>query len=289
VIIDASHRAWIRATLALFILSTAAYVPYHLYYSPNGPRGGSWPGLAFAIVGTILMLYAAAIGVRRKLRSWQLGRATSWLKGHIWLGLLSYPLIWFHAGFRMGGALTIALMVLFTIVVVTGIHGLVVQHIVPRLITVQIPVETMYEQVGVYVARLHEEASRIVTEVCGPLPGAPAPTEGDKKAKKTEPLEGSEPLKQFYAGEVSKFLEDGRGRLAYVASRGAVFGHVKKLVPPTLHPTLAQLEGLCEERRELSTQVRLHHWLHGWLIIHLPAAAALVVLTAVHAVASLYY
>jgi hypothetical protein len=300
VLIDASHRGWIRLTVVLFIAATACYVPYHLHWSPVGPRGGSLPGLIYGGIGTFLMFFAGALGARRKLRAWNLGRATFWLKGHIWLGLLSYPLILFHAGFRVGGALTLALLVLFTVVVVTGIHGLVVQHIVPRLMTVQVNVETMYEQIATYVARLCEEAVRTVTEVCGALPEAEAKEkekekaqekdkEKHKPAKKVEPLEGSAPLKQFYLAEVGEFLKDGRGRLANVAIRSAVFSHIKMLVPPTLHATLAQLEELCEERRQLAMQVRLHHWMHGWLIVHLPAAAALLVLTVVHAVVSVYY
>src|SRR5688572_595030 len=101
------------------VVATACYVPYHLIWSqPTGPRGGSIPGLVYGGVGTFLMFFAGALGVRRKVRSWNLGRATFWLKGHIWLGLLSYPLILFHAGFRIGGALTLALLVLFTIVIV---------------------------------------------------------------------------------------------------------------------------------------------------------------------------
>jgi hypothetical protein len=295
VLIDATHRGWIRFTLFLMVVATAAYVPYHMQWSqPTGPRGGTLAGLIYGGVGTFLMFFAGALGVRRKVRSLNLGRATFWLKGHIWLGLLSYPLILFHAGFRIGGALTLALLILFTIVIITGIHGLVVQAIVPRLMTVQVNVETMYEQLGVYISRLGEEAARMVTEVCGPL--APEPENKDKKdekhakpAKKIEPLEGSEPLKQFYLAEMGAFLKDGRGRLGNVASRDAVFSSIKMLVPPSLHATLTQLEELCEERRQLAVQVRLHHWLHGWLIVHVPAAAALLVLSVVHAVVSLYY
>jgi hypothetical protein len=224
------------------------------------------------------------------VRALNLGRATTWLKGHIWLGLLSYPLIFFHAGFRAGGTLTIVLLVLFTIVIVSGVYGLVVQQLVPRLMTVQVTVETMYEQIATYIQRLREEAARMVSETCGALPGAEqAAAEKAPKAKKVEPIEGSEPLKQFYVTEIETFLGDGTGRLGNVGSRSAVFSHMKVLLPPTLHATLTQLEEICEERRQLAMQLRLHHWLHGWLIVHVPAAAALLALTAVHAVASLYY
>jgi hypothetical protein len=88
---------------------------------------------------------------------------------------------------------------------------------------------------------------------------------------------------------VASFLLGGRGRLSYAASRSAAFGEVKALLPPGLHASLTQLEEICEERRQLAVQVRLHHWLHGWLLVHLPAAAALVALTAVHAITALYY
>jgi hypothetical protein len=152
--------------------------------------------------------------------------------------------------------------------------------------TVQVQVETMYEQIPSYVKRLGEEATRAVSEVCGPVGEQPAT---DNKAKAKEPLEGSEPLKQFFLNEVVKYLASGEGRLGTLASRSAVFSHLKMLVPPTLHATLTQLEDLCEERRQLAVQVRLHHWLHGWLVVHLPAAAALLLLSVVHAVASLYY
>ena len=64
------------------------------------------------------------------------------------------------------------------------------------------------------------------------------------------------------------------------------------LLVPTgtaLHPTLHELEAICEERAQLSQQKRLHHWLHGWLLVHVPLSVALLVLGLAHAVLSLYY
>ena len=43
------------------------------------------------------------------------------------------------------------------------------------------------------------------------------------------------------------------------------------------------------ERRDLAVQRRLHHWLHGWLFVHVPLTAALLVLLAAHAVLALRY
>ena len=46
---------------------------------------------------------------------------------------------------------------------------------------------------------------------------------------------------------------------------------------------------MCEERRLLREQERMHFWLHSWLLVHVPLSAALLVLGAAHVVMSLYY
>ena len=110
-LIDASHRKWIVGCVVALAVSTAVYVPY-VRGALNGPSGGSLVGLTFGIVGSILMVFAGVLGARRKVPTWQIGRATFWMRGHIWLGLLSYPLILFHGGFGLGGPLTTVLMIL---------------------------------------------------------------------------------------------------------------------------------------------------------------------------------
>jgi hypothetical protein len=49
------------------------------------------------------------------------------------------------------------------------------------------------------------------------------------------------------------------------------------------------LESICEEARQLERQEKLHHLLHGWLLIHIPLSYALLLLSAVHAVMTLRY
>jgi len=39
----------------------------------------------------------------------------------------------------------------------------------------------------------------------------------------------------------------------------------------------------------LLRQERLHRWLHGWLLLHIPLSLALILLGAVHAVMALRY
>src|SRR2546427_3428336 len=170
-LLDGAQRRWLIGTALATVIATAVYVPYSASRL-NGPSGGSWPGLAFGVVGFALMIYAGALGARRKVPTWRVGRATTWMKGHLWLGLLSYVLILYHAGFAWGGTLTLVLMALFTIVIASGIYGVLLQQFMPRLMTERLPLETVYEQIDVIVAQLRAEADALVGSVVGSLPVA---------------------------------------------------------------------------------------------------------------------
>jgi len=142
--IDRTHRPWVIATVALAIVSTIAYIVYAVE-TPSGPRGGSAMGLTFGIVGYGLMLYAGLLGARKQVPTWRIGRAQTWMRGHLWLGLLSLLLILFHGGFAFRGPLTLVLMLLFFIVIGSGILGAAIQHYVPNFMTSRVPLETIYE------------------------------------------------------------------------------------------------------------------------------------------------
>src|SRR5262249_34930470 len=130
----------------------------------------------FGVAGFVLIVYAGLLGARRKVPTWRVGRATTWMKGHLWLGLLSYVLILYHAGFAWGGTLTFILMLVFTIVVATGIYGVVLRPLVPGVMTERLPLETVYEQIDTIVEQLRWEADGLVSSVVGLLPVAePAP------------------------------------------------------------------------------------------------------------------
>jgi hypothetical protein len=64
---------------------------------------------------------------------------------------------------------------------------------------------------------------------------------------------------------------------------------VRTLLPAAAHGTLADLEDICDEARQLRKQEQLHHWMHYWLLIHIPLSLALILLGAVHAVMALRY
>src|SRR4051812_21945033 len=98
----------------------------------SGPGGGTYTGLAYGILGFIIMTFCGLLGVRRSVRVWRLGRAETWLKAHIWLGLLTFPVILFHSGMRFGHQLSLWTMLVFLGVLISGIIGVIFQNILPR-------------------------------------------------------------------------------------------------------------------------------------------------------------
>src|SRR2546426_7467478 len=102
---------------------------------PQGRSGGSVVGIAFGIIGSAFMAFAGLLGARKKFPVWRLGPAQTWMRGHLWLGLLSLPLIVFHGAFRFGGSLSPALMGLLVIVIWSGVFRAGLPHYMPRMVT----------------------------------------------------------------------------------------------------------------------------------------------------------
>src|SRR5205085_4593855 len=105
--IDKTHRGWFCFTAIALALAVAAYVPYKLR---GHVSGGSTLGLIYGIAGFLPMLFAGLLSLRKKFPIWRIGRASTWMRGHLWLGILSFPLILLHGGFHFGGTLTRVLM-----------------------------------------------------------------------------------------------------------------------------------------------------------------------------------
>jgi hypothetical protein len=310
-LIDSSHRRWVGASVVIMIVATATYVPY-VRGALNGPSGGSGHGLVYGIVGFAFMIFAGLLGARRKVPTWRIGRGTLWMRAHIWLGLLSFPLILFHGGFRLGGPMTTVLMILLAIVWVSGIVGLFLQQTLPRLMLTRVPLETVYEQIDPVVLQLLAESDALVTAACGPLPIAPVQLPDDRRAgggsslgrpgqprssPRTRPVTlapvpENRALRETYLREIRPFLEPrpAASEVLGTSSRAAtLFRNLRTTLPVLLQDTVTELEALCDERRQLADQKRLHHVMHGWLLVHVPLSMALLLLGAVHAVVALRY
>lgn len=323
---DRTQRGWALASLGILAASVVVYLAYE-WNAPAGPRGGSAVGLTFGIVGFAFMIFAALLGARKRVPTWRLGRAQAWMRVHLWLGFLSLPLILFHGGFHFGGTLTCVLMWLLIITVGSGLFGAALQNYVPRMMTSDVPLETIYDEIGNVRKALRVEADGAMEALCGsmglqqkdaeerqraggftalrpiaatavPLRTSATVSAGTSAAVAAAPeilllsAQESASLKRFYLQEMRVFLEDPKRqgqRLSNAEKAKNAFAGLRTLMSAAAQSTVNDLEGICDEARQLLRQERLHRWLHGWLLVHIPLSLALIVLGAVHAVMALKY
>ena len=312
--IDKTQRGWTIASLAILAVFAAVYGAYAVQ-APEGPRGDSALGMGFGVIGFGFMIFAALLGARKRVPVWRIGRARGWMRGHLWLGLLSLPVILFHGGFHFGGTLTSVLMWLLIITVVSGLFGAALQHYLPRVMTAEVKLETIYDEIGNVRKLLREEADRGVEAICGSLGldnyakenvqraggfsaarTLAATSSGTAVAAAAETVVLSEeecaPLRTFYVDEMRPYLEEPKhrgARLSNADKARGVFSGLRTLMPPSAQATLQDLEDICDEARQLVRQEQLHRLLHGWLLVHIPLSLAVILLGAVHAVMALRY
>ena len=321
-IVDRRQSRWAVGTAVGSVAALSAYIVY-VALSPNGARGGTFMGLLFASLGTGIIVFECLLGLRKKYPASRLGRVKTWLMAHSWLGLASFLLILMHSGFRWGHGLAAVMMWMFAAIVASGIWGVALQNYIPRRMTELVTRETIFEQIPTVIRGLRTEADERVEFVTADLgleedemefvraggvkqyfdpaqkksaaEKVQAVVERRKAAPQIELEESArEALRAHYLQEIRLFLTDKPAAVSrkLFGSRervAAYFGHLRTIMPVAAHDLLKDLEDMCEERRQLGVQKKLHLWLHTWLMVHVPLSFALLALTAVHAVLSLRY
>jgi hypothetical protein len=286
-LIDKSHKRWAIISLAIGAIATVVYA-WASGRDANGARGGSATGLWFGILAAGLMIFTMLLSGLRKVPSWWwIGPRKSWLRGHIWLGALSGWMCLYHSGFHWGGPLERGLWAVLALTLASGVAGLVLQQFLPRLITARIPAESPAEQIPHLCSVLRRRADSLIDEICRQIEADP------RAALAVEKNEATAGLRRYYEEQVRPFLsEPYRRSFALAAPAGAqvLVATVRGVSRADgVQAPASELGELCEVRRQLGEQQRLHRWLHGWLLIHVPLSWVLLVLVLVHALWSLYY
>jgi len=298
-LIDRTHKPWAMASAAIVAVGAVAYVPYALRGVP--PGGGSIPGLIYGIAAFSAMVFVTLLSLRKKFPIWRIGRTTTWMRGHLWLGALTLPLVLMHSGFFFGHGLSSVMMWLFLAVYLSGLLGAWLQHTMPRRLLREVPMETIYEEIGHVRRQLVDEADGLVAEACGKLEIEVAVPAGAEAAGArglatvmrpgTVDADETAPLRDFYLKEMRPFLQAPslRHPLANEVSAAALFGKLRPLVGTGIQQAIVDLENVCEEERQLLRQERVHGLLHAWLIVHVPLSFAVMLLACVHAFMALKF
>lgn len=324
VLVIIGGKTWpqdLRWILAISASAVAAAGCYGWEWWAEGllPGGSSRTGLACGVAGGLIILFELLLWPRKRVRSWRLGSAQTWLRAHIWLGLLAVPLVLMHARLLLiGGWLNLALMATFLIVIASGVWGLCLQQFLPTMLLEQVPAETIYEQIDHVARQRCRDLEKLVGALCVGDPQTPhdhsheADDDGAEYAVVTgfraltgiqgkvletipvySPIPGTLPIRRCFFSEVRPYLLDGKGPgregLASAAAAAKRFAALGAESPPEAALLIEHLAQACDQRRQGDLQMRIHRWLHGWLLVHVPLSVSLAVLLAVHIPVALWY
>ncbi len=307
----------VAATAACTLLYLANFHPQHLPFAFRLPAifgetpplrntyGGTLLGLIFGSVAFLIFLFASALGIRKKRRLWKIGNVRFWLRAHIWLTVLTIPLVLFHCGFKLGGPLTSWLFILYSFVMVSGFVGIALQQFMPRLMKERLAREVIFEQIPHIRGKLFEAALELLRDVRAASKAEPERVEVGA-AKSSLAATGTAVVEEVVLEEdpsinvIGDFLEheclpylrstrSGKFQLADPKKATDLFRLLRVSVTSKWQPRVDEMEVWCEDRRLMDLQLRMHHWLHGWLFIHIPTSFALLIGTAWHAWVAVRY
>lgn len=270
---------WVRSPfwLRVFIIATLACV---LVYAVNlivsEVHPGNWWGISYGTAATILMVGAGMFGLRRRsmkrAANKSVGKSRDWLQFHLYAGTLAAVLVLMHGGFTLpSGPLNWWLWGLTLWVTVSGLAGVVIQRVVPRMLASGLTTEVVYERIPELVAQIREGAEKLV-ETC------------------------TDPVRDFYRKNLAPALAIPQPRAIYyvditggIQSRTRQFDYLRQVLSAEEREKLDRLETMYRTKLEMDAHFTLQRVLRVWLYTHVPLSLVLLVLIAIHLYVVWYY
>jgi hypothetical protein len=257
------------AALLTVLLVTMAYAAV-VWWQGGLPAASDWFGHSLGAIGLLLMLMTETLySLRKRSLSARWGRPASWLKFHIFTGIVGPYLAFLHTAWKFEGLAGVVLL-LTIIVAMSGFIGRYIYTAVPRTVE-----------------------GAIIEE--------------NELAKQIEALEAE--LNTWLSGQSQNLwaLAKWMGNIQSSANAaGLVWGRgwndwreawiwrrEKKRFDPALRPALNRLEFYLRRQQQLRRQraslAAARRLLSLWHTIHVPLGVVLFVLAFVHVGAALYF
>lgn len=217
----------------------------------------------------VVIILLGVFNIRKKLAALPLFSATRWVQLHVVGGLLALSLYWLHTHVLWPkGAYEQFLTGLFYLVTGSGVGGYLLQRIYPSHLT-QSDVEIIFERIPIELVELREEAQNLIFECI----------EQSKSAT----------LARYYAESLDWFFCKPHfvfnHLLGGLASQHWIQQHcdtVARYLNNQEKEYLDRLKQLAEYKDRIDMHYAVQGLLKVWLLVHVPAAVALVTLSLWH-------
>ena len=230
--------------------------------------------LAIGWIGTVLSILAAAFTIRKRMAYQGIGKLSVWLNAHIYLGLVAAFSILFHAGFRMGGLLTSALLSFFAIAIVSGLLGWWISRKVPPLLTAIEEKPAILED----LISMRADCLRGLLELAA---------------------EGSVEFRSLVAERLLKDCASWRRIVRFCRNRSTLLQELPNFrgeyetalqrIPPVEQPAFLRAIEYALQVNKMNAELFLQRLLRGWLTLHVVSTTLMFGLAAIHIFSVLYY
>jgi len=268
------HRnfLWLKVALAFSLLALLGYALIDVQPRPNG---GSAYGYALGTIAVLLILWLTMLGVRKRAMTRGRWSLKAWTSAHVYLGLSLIVVATLHTGFQFGLNVHTLAYALMTLVVASGIYGIVAYARLPQLLgasrsdmTRPQMIDAVFKldrQLGTAAQPLGHEEAKIVR----------LSLDDDVfRGGLWRRLSGRYPRCR-----TARALAETRRRLAVATGEQA---HALEAVAALLERKAAALA-------RIRQHLRIKALLEIWLYVHIPVTFALLAALAAHIVSVFFY
>ncbi len=276
--IDADHEGflrhrqfrWLKRAMALCGVAILAYALADVQPRPNG---GTWLGYTLGTIGTVLIVWLALIGLRKRTMTRGAWSLKAWTSAHVYLGLALIVIVTLHTGFQLGWNVHSLAYGLMMLVIASGLFGVVVYSVLPAKLSSNREEMTQPQML---------EALHAV----------------DRQLE-----DGAQPLDRRWTELVLAALEegvaaDGLWQRLFVSQSGgstqAAIDAFNRAGPDeAADPAMIRVEALLQRRLaqlgRMRRHMRLKALLEIWLYVHVPATFVLLAALAAHVLSVFFY
>lgn len=263
---------WLKISATICLLAIFGYGLIDVQPRHNG---GSWYGYVLGTIATLLILWLAMIGVRKRAITSGRWSLKAWTSAHVYLGLSLVVIATLHTGFQFGWNVHTLAYALMMLVIVSGIYGISVYATLPKRLS-----DNSAEFTRPQLLEAVQKNDRQLQLAAQPL-----------TMEETRIVQESLDDDPFRSGLIRRLRGHyPRCRTAY--ARIALSSRVDSATDGQKQAIMAAVKLL--ERKEavlsrIRQQMRIRALLEIWLYVHVPVTFALIAALAAHIVSVFFY
>ncbi len=262
--------AILRKPPTIIVLLTIAILIIFWIYVSDADRSLEDPASTSGWFLLASFLLLCIYGIRKRLPFLPLGRASTWLMLHLATGWISGFMFLVHTGYRFPtGNFDTLLWCGYAVLLLSGIGGWILMR--------QIPLPLHDSQDTLLQARIPHELAQIRDEA-------------DQQMKRLRETGSDSSFEKVYLELLRPFLCQGPGLLPQGRSGNQYIPrlleqqHSIRFNPSNIDSDSSEelILELVAKKARLDRQQRLHLWMRGWLLIHLPLTGVMLLIILLH-------